>query len=155
MFKRSILIISLLLLAACSSQDLGLQDLEEAHPDTFAEPIQALSDSQKERLGLPDKLPFDVSDVQASIDSSTVTIVYGSEKETEAAVHTIYEPGNILQESELQIPLNNGAVAGVQERNDTVFVEWYESDSDVIYQVEYNGTGEDRTEQAMNIANSI
>ncbi|WP_281974866.1 hypothetical protein [Halobacillus litoralis] len=155
MVKRTFLFIAFLFLIACSSQDLGLGDLKEAHPDSFADPIEALSKEEQEKVGLPDEIPFEVASVKATTSEEQVEVIYESSNSEKVLVTTLFNPGNILQESELQIPLNSGAVAGVQKKEDYVYIEWYESEADVIYQIEYHGSEEERTENAMNIANSI
>ncbi|MGP4060845.1 hypothetical protein [Halobacillus sp. H74] len=155
MVKRTFIFIAFLFLIACSSQDLGLEDLKEAHPDSFADPIEALSKEEQEKVGLPDEIPFEVASVKATTSEEQVEVIYESSNSENVLVTTLFNPDNILQESELQIPLNSGAVAGVQEKEDYVYIEWYESEADVIYQIEYHGSEEERTENAMNIANSI
>lgn len=155
MWKRTLLFVTLLFLSACSSQSLSFQDLKAAYPDTFAQPVESLSEEKQEKIGLPDDLPFEVTNVQVETADQEVKVHYQSESEEELTVQTLYEPENILQDSELQIPLNSGAVAGVQEKEDYVFVEWYESDLDVIYQLQYYGPPEERSEKALEAANSI
>ncbi|SFK22559.1 hypothetical protein SAMN04487936_109111 [Halobacillus dabanensis] len=155
MRKHTLFFIILLFLAACSSQSLSFQDLKEAYPDTFAEPVESLSEEKQEKVGLPDDLPFEVTNVQAEATEQEVMVHYQSESEEELTVKTLYAPENILQDSELQIPLNSGSVAGVQEKEDYVFVEWYESDLDVIYQLQYYGSTEERAEKALEAANAI
>ncbi|MBX0359183.1 hypothetical protein [Halobacillus sp. Nhm2S1] len=155
MWKKILLIATLIFLAACSSQNLSLEDLKTAYPETFAQPVSSLSDEKKEKLGLPEDMPFEVTQVESTVEDDRVDILYQSDGSEKAEVSTLYEPGNILQESELQVPLNSGAVAGVQEKEDHIFVEWYDGDLDVIYQLEYYGPEEERAEKAMNVANAI
>lgn len=155
MWKRVLLFATLIFLAACSSQNLSLEDLKTAYPETFAQSVDSLSEEQKEKLGLPEDVPFEVTHVETNVEDEKVEVLYKSNGSEKAVVNTLYKPGNILQESELQVPLNSGAVAGVQEKKDHVFVEWYDGDLDVIYQLEYYGPEEERTEKAMNVANAI
>lgn len=145
----------LLFLSACSSQNLSFEDLQQAYPDTFAAPVQSLSEDTIDKVALPSTIPFEVTNVQAETEEKEVTVSYQSATDNKAKITTLTEPGNILKESELQVPLNSGAVAGVQEKKDYVFIEWYESDKDVIYQIEYYATKEERAEEAIEIAESI
>lgn len=155
MWKRTLFFITLLFLTACSSQSLSYEDLKEAYPDTFAQPVESLSEEKQDKIGLPDNLPFKVTNVQVETADQEVKVQYQSDSEEELTVLTLYEPENILQDSELQIPLNSGSVAGVQEKEDYVFVEWYESNLDVIYQLQYYGPSEERAEKALEVANAI
>ncbi|KHE67500.1 hypothetical protein [Halobacillus sp. BBL2006] len=156
MLKKIVWLAFLFLLVGCSSQDLALEDLKENYPQTFADSIASLSEKEQERIGLPDEIPFDVSSVEASSEDNMVEVQYESKGKESLKVRSVFDPGNILEESELQIPLNSGAVAGVQEREDHVYVEWYNSEDNVVYQLEYHSTNkEKRTQQAMEIANAI
>ncbi|MGI8314879.1 hypothetical protein [Halobacillus mangrovi] len=154
--KKILLIVFLFLLAGCSSQDLALEDLKEKYPQAFGNSIESFSKDQQEKIGLPDEVPFDVSSVEASSDEDRVQVNYQSEGKQKLKVRTIYDPGNILKESDLQVNLNSGAVAGVQEEEDHVYVEWYNNKDDVVYQLEYYGAdNEKRTQKAIEIANAI
>ncbi|MCA0984083.1 hypothetical protein LCL89_08510 [Halobacillus yeomjeoni] len=154
--KKLILLAMFLLLVGCSSQDLALEDLKESYPDSFAKPVDSLSQRELADIGLPDELPFEVSNVEAEVEDEKVDVHYQSAGSEEVSVRTYFSPENILQESQLQVPLNSGAVAGVQEKEDYVFVEWYESEEDIVYQIKYSGGKKDkRTQQALEIANSI
>ncbi|ARI78329.1 putative periplasmic lipoprotein [Halobacillus mangrovi] len=154
--KKILILAFFFLLAGCSSQDLALEDLKEKYPQTFGNSIEALSKDQQEKIGLPDEVPFNVASVEASSDEDRVQVHYQSEGKKELKVRTIYDPGNILKESELQVNLNSGAVAGVQEHEDHVYVEWYNNKDDVVYQLEYYGAdNEKRTQKAIEIANAI
>ncbi|MBN9655694.1 hypothetical protein J0K78_15580 [Halobacillus sp. GSS1] len=155
MWKRILLFTTLIFLAACSSQNLSLEDLKTAYPQTFAQPVEDLSDEKKEKLGLPEDVPFEVTQVESKVEDKRVEVLYLSDGSDKAMVSTLFDPENILQESEMQVPLNSGAVAGVQEKKDHIFVEWYDGDLDVIYQLKYYGPKEERAENAMNIANAI
>ncbi|MFD2925107.1 hypothetical protein [Halobacillus naozhouensis] len=155
--NRLSLVICFILLAGCSSgPDLSLGHLKELYPETFAAPIDSLPQEKQDKLGLPEKLPFDLEALKANVKGSEAEIVYQSKSEVQALVRTIFNPGNNLQESELQIPLDAGGVAGVQKRDDHVFVEWYNGDDDVIYQLKYTSNNkEERLKKAMEITNSI
>ncbi|RWZ58197.1 hypothetical protein EQV77_10475 [Halobacillus fulvus] len=149
----------LLFLAGCSSASLGLEDLKEEYPDSFGEPIDTFSAEEQEKIGLPHELPFVVDSVEASTGDNQVTVRYvPSSDAQELTVTTIFSPENILRETELQVPLNNGAVAGVEDEGEQAFVEWYNSDLDVVYQVEFvnNEPSEEQTpaQQAVDIANA-
>ncbi|WP_202409773.1 MULTISPECIES: hypothetical protein [Halobacillus] len=153
--KRLFMLTAFLFLAACSSQNLSYEDLKAAYPDTFAEPVQELSEEQLGNLGLPSDMPFEVTQVSSSTGESEAEVTYTSDSGHKAIVTTLYSPGNILQDSELQVPLDSGALAGVQEKDTHVFVEWYEGEEDIIYQVEYYGPDEERAEKAVEIANQL
>ncbi|WP_226585030.1 hypothetical protein [Halobacillus litoralis] len=156
MIKRTLfLTATFLVLTACSSQNLDFEDLKTAYPDTFAKPLEDMKETKKNKIGLPDELPFEPSTVKTSAGENKVEVLYSANSSEKAEVTTIYQPGNILQQSELQVPLNTGAVAGVQEKDNYVFVEWYDGDQDVIYQVKYYGPKEERSERALTIANAI
>lgn len=153
--KRWLMLTGLFFLAACSSQNLSYEDLTAAYPEDFADPIQNLSETQQENLGLPSDMPFEVTMVESSVGENEAEVTYTSDTEQKAVVTTLYSPGNILQESELQVPLDSGALAGVLEKETHVFVEWYEGEEDIIYQVEYYGPAEERSEKAVEIANHL
>ncbi|CDQ20422.1 hypothetical protein SAMN05192559_105315 [Halobacillus karajensis] len=155
MWKKILLFGMLIFLAACSSQNLSLEDLKTAYPDTFAQPVEELSSEKQEKLGLPEDMPFEVTKVESKVEDQRVQVLYQSSGKEKTEVRTLFAPGNVLEESELQIPLNTGAVAGVQEKKDHIFVEWYDGDLDVIYQIQYYGPKEGRTEKALEVANAI
>ncbi|WP_079526565.1 hypothetical protein [Halobacillus hunanensis] len=154
---RLSLVIFFVLLAGCSSgPDLSLSHLKELYPETFATPIESLSQEQQDKLGLPEELPFELKSLKANVNGNETEVIYQSDSSVQALVRTIFDPGNDLEESELQIPLDAGGVAGIQKRDDHVFVEWYNGDYDVIYQLEYTSTNkEKRLKEAMEITNSI
>jgi hypothetical protein len=146
----------LFILTGCSSANLGLEDLKETYPETFAAPIESLEAEKVEKIGLPDDIPFDVASVEAEVEDNTLHVLYEGEGNRQVLVTTIYDPGNNLEEAEWHIPLNNGALAGVSAEEDQVFIEWYNGDDDVIYQVQYvNTNSEDIQAEAIEIANSI
>ncbi|MBA2176492.1 hypothetical protein H0266_16455 [Halobacillus locisalis] len=153
--KKIFALIGFLLLVGCSSQDLGMTDLKETYQESFANPIESLSEEQQSTIGLPKDIPFSLSSVGATTEDNQVQIEYQSDSSERLLVTTIFQPGNILQDLEQQLNLNSGAVAGAEERNDSFYMEWYNGDQDVIYQVEYFSSEEDRAEQTLNIANSI
>ncbi|UOR13376.1 hypothetical protein [Halobacillus amylolyticus] len=156
--KRLSVAIAFVLLAGCSSgPDLSLSHLKNLYPETFAAPIEALSEEKQQKLGLPQELPFKLQSLEATVEEDEVEVVYQSKTANKALVRTIFNPGSDLEESELQIPLDSGIVAGVQEREDHVFIEWYSGEKDVIYQLEYSSEAkkEERLKQAMEITNSI
>ncbi|UOQ92566.1 hypothetical protein MUO14_19265 [Halobacillus shinanisalinarum] len=156
--RLSVMIISFVLLVGCSSgPDLSLSHLKELYPEAFATPIEALPQEKQQKLGLPQELPFELQSLEAVVEGDEVEVIYQSETTNKALVRTIFNPGNDLEESELQIPLDSGILAGVQEREDHVFVEWYNGDKDVIYQLEYSSEAkkEERLKQTMEITNSI
>ncbi|UOQ43793.1 hypothetical protein MUN89_18215 [Halobacillus salinarum] len=156
MKTKLLFLATLLLLAGCSSDNLSLKDLKEAYPDKVAAPLQSLSKEEQDVAGFPEELPFTPKSVKASVDNKQVRMHYQKSEEEKVMVRSIFQPDDIIQESELQIPLNSGAVAGVQEKEDYVFVEWYNSEDDVLYQLEYTSSKkEDRTKRAIDIANSI
>jgi|GEM_PF-4595964 len=146
----------LIFLAGCSSADLALSDLKANYPSSFAEPIETLPESKQERVGLPDELPFEVKAVEASAEEKKVTVRYQSAKAHDLTVTTLFDPTGEMAETDLQVPLNSGSVAGVREEEKQVFVEWYNSDEDVIYQIDYSAVDKEKqTQQAMDIANSM
>ena len=153
--KKIFALIGFLLLVGCSSQDLGITDLKETYPESFGDPVESLSDEQQSTIGLPKDIPFSLSSVRASTDDNQVRIEYQSDSSKRLLVTTIYQPGNILQDLEQQLNLNSGAVAGAEDRNNSFYMEWYNGDRDVIYQVEYFSSEDDRAEQTLSIANSI
>ncbi|MCA0971871.1 hypothetical protein LCM20_14795 [Halobacillus litoralis] len=144
-----------LLLIGCSSQDLGVNDLKESYPDSFATGVESLSEEQQSKLGLPNDVPFTVSNVAAETEGNETMVEYQSDGSDRLVVTTIYEPGNILQDLENQLNLNSGSVAGAEDRGDSYYIEWYNGDEDTIYQVEYFSDSEERPQQTLSIANSI
>ncbi|SFF98186.1 hypothetical protein SAMN05216353_11715 [Halobacillus alkaliphilus] len=156
MKKILVFLAFLIFLAGCSSADLALSDLKANYPNSFAEPIDSLPESKQERVGLPDELPFEVKAVAASAAGKEVTVRYHSTEAHDLTVTTLFDPSGEMAETDLQIPLNSGSVAGVREEKKQVFVEWYNSDEDVIYQIDYSAVDKEKqTQQAMDIANSI
>ncbi|MFZ0476252.1 MAG: hypothetical protein WAM18_12350 [Halobacillus sp.] len=156
MKKIHIFLAVLIFLAGCSSADLALSDLKTNYPNSFAEPIETLPKSKQERVGLPDELPFEVKAVEASAEGKKVTVRYQSTKAHDLTVTTLFDPSGEMAETDLQIPLNSGSVAGVREEEKQVFVEWYNSDENVIYQIDYSAVDKEKqTQQAMDIANSM
>ncbi|MGP4075416.1 hypothetical protein [Halobacillus sp. K22] len=154
--KKFLTFLAVLILAGCSSADLALSDLKESYPAAFAEPIETLPESKQEQIGLPDDLPFEVKSVEASAAEDEVIVRYQSSKAYNLNVTTLFNPSGEMAETDLQIPLNSGSVAGVREQEEQVFVEWYNSEEDVIYQIEYSAADKEKqTEEAMDIANSI
>lgn len=155
--KKLFLLISFFILAGCSSADLALSDLKEDYPQSFAEPIDSLSKNKQEKIGLPGEIPFEVTSVSANTSESKVEIIYQSDQsDSRVTVRTIFQPDNILKETDLQVQLNSGATAGVLTEEDSVFVEWYNGEADVIYQIEYQyKSSEEPQVEAIEIANSI
>ncbi|MFQ3546125.1 hypothetical protein Q7A53_18750 [Halobacillus rhizosphaerae] len=154
--KKIVFLLFFLILAGCSSDHLGLSDLKEAYPDQVAAPLEDLSQEKQELIGLPDELPFTADDVKANVDKDQVEMNYSSSKKAEVLVRTIFHPDNTIKKAELQIPLNSGAVAGVQEKDDFVYMEWYNNKDDILYQLKYQTPESDkRTQEALEIANSI
>ncbi|TGB03971.1 hypothetical protein [Halobacillus salinus] len=153
--KKILFFVGFLLLVGCSSQDLGITDLKETYPDTFASGVESLTEEQQSKLGLPDETPFTVSSVSAATNDNQTQVEYQSDGSEKLVVTTVYEPGNVLEELDLQLNLNSGAVAGAEEREDSFYMEWYNGEEDVIYQIEYFGNGEEMGQKTLKIANSI
>ncbi|MFC7063892.1 hypothetical protein [Halobacillus seohaensis] len=145
-------------MAGCSSgEDLSIDALKESYPDKFGTPIDdSLSNDEQEALGLPSELPFDVDEVKASTVENETEVLYSSSNADQVTVTTTYNPENTLRETDMQITLDSGAIAGVEEGKASTFFEWYEGEENVIYQVAYSNMDEEvRLEKALEIANSI
>ncbi|GGF24410.1 hypothetical protein GCM10010954_24130 [Halobacillus andaensis] len=146
------------IIAGCSSgEDISLASLKEDHPEAFGKPVEdSLTKEEQESLGLPTELPFNLEDVEASAVEHEVEVNYVSTDADQLTVTTVYNPENNLQESDTRMTLDSGAIAGVTEREASVFFEWYDDEQNVIYQMAYSPMDEEnRLEDALDIANSI
>ncbi|MCP3030225.1 hypothetical protein LF817_02585 [Halobacillus sp. A1] len=151
-------LLATLTISACSSgADLSIESLKENYPESFGTPVEDnLSSEEQETLGLPSELPFESESIEASVIENEAEIHYQSRNADELTVTTIYNPGNVLQETETRMTLNSGSIAGVDEGEAAVFVEWFDDEDGVIYQMAYSPMEEEnRLEKAIDIANSI
>ncbi|MFG6149769.1 hypothetical protein [Halobacillus sp. B23F22_1] len=145
-------------IAGCSSgEDISLATLKENHPESFGKPVEdSLTKEEQEALGLPAELPFNLESVEASAEEHEVEVDYMSKDADRLTVTTVYNPENNLQEADTRMTLDSGAIAGVTERDASVFFEWYDDEENVIYQMAYSPMDDDnRLEDALEIANSI
>lgn len=153
--KKIVVLLGFLFLVGCSSQNLGINNLKENYPDSFASGVEPLSEEQQSNLGLPNETPFTVSTVSALTEGNQTQVLYESTGSEKIIVTTIYEPGNILKDFDLNLNLNSGGVAGAEERENSFYMEWYNGKDDIVYQVEYFGPNEEIGQKTLKIANSI
>ncbi|WP_082235025.1 hypothetical protein [Halobacillus massiliensis] len=153
-----IFLAAVFLISGCSSDEsLTLEKLKEDYPNDFKKPVEdTLSESEQNSLGLPSELAFTPNTVKATSQENETQVVYSSASEKEVKVITTFNPENNIKTASEQITLDSGAVAGVERGDTSVIFEWYESEKNVIHQLQYiSGDEETRLEEALEMVNSI